>query len=129
MPDLLVPVSPGELIDRLTIQDIKAARFEDPGKRVRAAEVRTDLRRIWNEWIKAREDPPPYPLVFLMAKLKVVNEAIWLAEDECRIDGLTDEEFGAISRQSHDLNEERFQIKRDIDLSFGTKSQEDKSYI
>ena len=124
MPDLLVPVSPGELIDRLTIQQIKVDNFPAGEKRDRAVRHLNQLQEI----AKALGDRP-ISFVFLMAKLKACNEAIWLAEDGCRFEGLSDEEFGQVSRHSHDLNEERFNLKRAIDLAFGAELQEDKSYL
>lgn len=119
-----MPVTPGELIDRLTIQQIKADRFPHGEKLDRAI---THLDQLME--IAATLGEKPQAFVFLMAKLKACNEAIWLAEDGCRVDGLTDQEFGSISRHAHDLNEERFQLKRSIDLAFGAELQEDKSYL
>ncbi len=124
MPDLFVPVTPGELIDRLTIQQIKVERFPSGEKRVRAICHLNQLQEI-----ATGIGVKPQAFVYLMAKLKLCNEEIWLAEDGCRIDGLTDEEFGSISRRAHTLNEERFELKRAIDLSFGADLQEDKSYL
>lgn len=118
-----MPVTPGELIDRLTIQQIKVDNFPAGEKRDRAIRHLNQLQEI----AKVLDDRP-LSFTFLMAKLKVVNEAIWLFEDECRFQGLSDEEFGQISRHSHELNEERFELKRSIDLAFGAELQEDKSY-
>jgi hypothetical protein len=118
-----VPVTPGELIDRLTIQQIKVERFPEGEKRDRAVQHLNQLQEIAKVL-----DERPICFAFLMAKLKACNEAIWVAEDGCRIDGLTDQEFGRISRHSHELNEERFTLKRQINEAFGAEQQEDKSY-
>ena len=119
-----MPVTPGELIDRLTIQQIKADRFPLGEKRGRAIRHLNQLIKI-----AAQLDEKPRSFTFLFAKLKACNEAIWSAEDDCRVGGLTDNEFGSISRHAHDLNEERFELKRSIDLAFEAELQEDKSYI
>jgi hypothetical protein len=121
---LLVPVTPGELIDRITIQQIKVDRFPSGEKLDRAIRHLDQLMEIY----AGMEGEKPINLTYLFAKLKACNEALWLAEDGCRIDGLTDEEFGRISRHSHSLNEERFELKRAIDLALGAELQEDKSY-
>jgi hypothetical protein len=118
-----VPVTPGELIDRLTIQQIKVARFPEGEKRERAR-AHADMLAALYDGLPDK----PIKLTYYMARLMACNEAIWLAEDGCRIDGLTDQEFGRISRHSHELNEERFTLKRQINEAFGAEQQEDKSY-
>src|SRR5882762_5477012 len=77
---LTVKISPGELLDKLTILEIKAARIEDPAKR---ENVRRELDSLRSEWAAA---PPPSPEVReLVAELKTINTALWEIEDGIRL--------------------------------------------
>lgn len=118
-----MPVTPGELIDRLTIQQIKVDRFLSGEKLDRAIQHLNQLMEI-----AALLEEKPINFAFLFAKLKACNEAIWLAEDDCRAAGLDAAAFGRISRHSHNLNEERFHLKRQINDAFEVQTTEEKSY-
>lgn len=123
---LLTPVSPGELIDKLTILDIKSERMTDAAKLANVQRESELLERVWRgsglETEAVRE---------LRAQLKRVNEKLWVIEDEIR-----DEEraarFGArfieLARAVYVTNDERAAIKKTINQVLGSEIVEEKSY-
>ena len=124
--ELLTPVSPGELLDKLTILDIKAERIDDAEKRSNVQHERQVLEEVWDEAnLETRET------VRLRAELKRVNEALWEIEDAIR-----DEErarrfgdrFIELARAVYVTNDERAALKKAINSELGSKIVEEKSY-
>ncbi len=79
MNEIQIPISPGELLDKITILQIKAERIGDP---VKVANVKTELdmlSKIWNETVEADAE-----ITALTAELKSINEALWEIEDDIR---------------------------------------------
>src|SRR3970040_1880085 len=79
MKDILVPISPGELLDKITILRIKAARMTDAAK---VANVRLELsllERTWRDWVGASTD-----VATDEQALQAVNERLWAIEDAIR---------------------------------------------
>ena len=76
---ILIPVAPGELLDKITILRIKVLRIEDPGKRANAA---TELAML--EEVQAKDVLASDQLDSLEIALGVVNEALWEIEDAVR---------------------------------------------
>jgi hypothetical protein len=126
MSTIAVPVSYGELIDKLTILEIKAARIADPGK---LANVRTELELLDRTW---RADPlARRDIADLRAALRVVNERLWVIEDEIRIKEKRQEfdaEFIRLARSVYFENDERARVKRAINERLGSTLVEEKSY-
>ncbi|MDA0341266.1 MAG: hypothetical protein O3B74_06670 [Proteobacteria bacterium] len=79
MEPILIPVAPGELLDKITILRIKVLRIEDPGKRANAA---TELAML--EEVQARDVLASDQLTDLETDLSAVNEALWEIEDAIR---------------------------------------------
>ena len=123
---LLVPVSPGELLDKITILRIKAARIADPAK---LANVRTELEileRTWRESAFARGDVSADE-----AALQAVNERLWDIEDRIRDKERAkafDAEFVELARSVYVENDERAVVKKRINLALGSTIVEEKSY-
>lgn len=123
---LLTPVSPGELLDKLTILDIKSERIKDSAKLINVERERELLEQVWRdsglETEVVRE---------LRSRLKAVNETLWVIEDDIR-----DEErsgrFGArfveLARAVYVTNDERAAIKKSINQVLGSEIVEEKSY-
>ena len=118
---LLVPVSLGELIDKITILEIKT-------EKITKLEA---LRNIEKELEALRRVSRPEIELHLVKELKQVNEDIWNFEDEIRICE-RDQDFGemfvGVTRSVHLLNEKRATIKRNINNRYNSEIKEEKSY-
>jgi hypothetical protein len=79
MKDILVPVSPGEMLDKITILRIKAARMSDATKVANVKHELTLLEKTWKDSGAAAVDLGPEE-----ANLTRVNEALWVIEDDIR---------------------------------------------
>jgi len=126
MKDILVPISPGELLDKITILRIKAARIEDASKR---ANVRLELELLEQTW---RTGVPNATTTLADQRaLQAVNESLWDIEDEIR-DKEAAQQFDArfieLARTVYVTNDERAAIKRRINLALGSRIVEEKSY-
>jgi hypothetical protein len=120
------PVAIGELIDKITILEIKVERFTDAAKRKNVVAELSMLR--------ARRDqavPQSPRLDALGARLKAVNERIWELEDSIR-DCERRADFGpafvAVARSIYRTNDERAAVKRRINVALGSDLIEEKSY-
>ena len=123
--ELLVPVSYGELLDKIAILQIKSERMRDPAK---LANVRNELSALEKTWMA---HPAAGGVAKLRADLKAVNERLWVIEDDIRIkekDKAFDEEFVRLARAVYFENYERARIKKDINLALGSTYVEEKSY-
>jgi hypothetical protein len=124
--DILVPISPGELIDKLTILQIKSARMTDAAK---LANVRAELAALEATWRASS-----YAAVDIddeWAALKRINEKLWVVEDELREKERKktfDPEFIELARAVYFTNDERAAVKRQINVKLGSKLIEEKSY-
>ncbi len=120
------PVAIGELIDKITILEIKAERFTDAAKRKNVAAELSMLR--------ARRDqvvPQSPQLDALGALLKAVNERIWELEDsirDCERRSDFGPDFVAVARSIYRTNDERAAVKRQINVALGSDLIEEKSY-
>jgi len=121
-----VPIATGELIDKITILEIKAARFSDANK---IANVRAELALLCERRASTLSSGPV--LDRLAARLKAINERIWGLEDEIR-DCERRQDFGAafvaVARSIYRTNDERAVVKREINEATGSKLIEEKSY-
>ena len=123
---ILIEVAPGELIDKLTILEIKQANIADPAKR----------RNIDHEYAVLQQalaqSVPPVPgLDALTAALKAVNQELWRIEDEIR-DHERAGDFGAgfiaLARAVYHTNDRRAALKRRINELLDSPILEEKSY-
>jgi hypothetical protein len=126
MVELLVPISPGELIDKITILEIKSQRMTDAAK---LHNVRTELSLLSDTW-KAS----PYSATDIGAEwaaLRDVNGKLWDIEDHIRDKeraGLFDAGFIELARAVYVTNDERAAIKKKINTKLGSALVEEKSY-
>ncbi|MGY0634397.1 DUF6165 family protein [Luteimonas sp. A478] len=126
MPEVQVPVSFGELLDKIAILQIKSERMQDPGKLANVRRELSALEKTWMAHPAAGRD-----VVRLRADLKSVNERLWEIEDEIRLQekaGAFDEEFVRLARSVYFENDERARIKKEINLALGSSFVEEKSY-
>ena len=126
MSVISVPISYGELIDKITILEIKSAQMSDPSK---LANVRAELDLLNKTW--ASDDASRTNIADARARLKTVNEDLWEIEDRIRLKEKArafDIEFIELARSVYFRNDERAKIKREINLALGSKLVEEKSY-
>ncbi|GGZ61713.1 hypothetical protein GCM10008101_14800 [Lysobacter xinjiangensis] len=126
MSEILVPVSFGELLDKIAILQIKSERMKDETK---LANVRKELVALEKTWMA--HPAAGHDIVQLRAQLKAVNERLWEIEDDIRVkekQQAFDAEFIRLARAVYFENDERARIKKDINLALGSSYVEEKSY-
>lgn len=120
------PVSYGELIDKVTILQIKSERMTDPAKLANVRDELQLLTSLWNADAVSRTD-----IAAERATLKHVNESLWEIEDEIRVkerEQAFDERFIELARAVYRTNDKRAAVKRAINLKLGSLLVEEKSY-
>jgi hypothetical protein len=125
-PSVTIKVSPGELLDKLTILRIKAERIADPAKLAHVRAELAVLERAWQEAVSESE-----AVVGLRAELIAVNESLWEAEDgvrKCEVAGDRGVRFVEVARSIYRGNDERAAIKRRVNDLLGAVWQEQKAY-
>lgn len=123
---IAVPVSFGELIDKITILEIKAEHIADAAK---LANVRNELDLLNETW--AGSEASRTDIADERGRLKQVNEALWDIEDRIRLKEKAqafDADFVALARSVYFRNDERSVVKREINLKLGSQLVEEKSY-
>ena len=126
MNEIKVPISPGELLDKITILRIKSKRMSDPAK---VANVRLELRVLEETW-----GASAFASIDLKADIGAllrVNERLWVIEDDIRDKERAqafDAEFIRLARAVYIDNDERAAIKRRINTTLGSTLVEEKSY-
>src|SRR5439155_13977923 len=124
--DIQVPVSVGELIDKITILEIKSERIANPAQ---LANVRCELAAL--QAVCRNHGLDRSPLLKQVSALKGVNLKIWDVEDairECEARGAFTDRFIDLARSIYRLNDERARIKKAINLASGSRYIEEKSY-
>jgi hypothetical protein len=123
---ILIPLAPGELIDKITILKIKSERMSDPEK---LANVSRELELLRQEQSRHIADDPQ--ITEMQTRLEEVNGRIWDLEDVIR-DCDRNKDFGELfldtARKIYRTNDERAAIKKQINLHLGSQIVEEKSY-
>jgi hypothetical protein len=126
MENILVPVSPGEVLDKITILEIKSERMTDPEK---VANVRVELELLRETWAQAVQEDEVVRR--LHDALKEINEKLWEIEDDIRDKERVkefDERFVELARAVYFTNDRRSQVKKELNLHLGSQIIEEKSY-
>ena len=126
MSEILVPVSFGELLDKIAILQIKSERMSDAAK---LANVRNELAALETTW--AAHPAAAQDIAALRADLKAVNERLWVIEDDIRLKEKAqafDAAFVRLARSVYFENDTRARVKKDINLALGSAYVEEKSY-
>ena len=126
MSTILTPVSIGELVDKITILQIKAERITDAAK---LANVRTELDGLLPLWETQRSARPA--LAELMTQLKGINQRMWDIQDALRdkeAAQVFDDEFITLARGVYGTNGERIVVKNQINQVAGSTLVEEKQY-
>ncbi|MFK7955075.1 MAG: DUF6165 family protein [Lysobacterales bacterium] len=126
MSTVSVPVSYGELLDKITILEIKSDRISQPDRLENVRRELTLLTQVWeqmgakvNEVSEAR------------SRLKTVNTSLWDIEDKIRLKEASntfDERFVELARAVYVTNDRRAAIKKEINIALGSELVEEKSY-
>lgn len=127
MDHVMVPISIGELFDKISILVIKSERITDQNK---LANVTIELELLQKIADGILADAPP-SLAGLLTELREINEAIWDAENvvrECDKLGRFDENFVQTARTTYGNNDRRASAKRKINMLLGSTVMEEKSH-
>lgn len=125
-----IPVSVGELIDRISILRLKRARIRDPQKLANVISELDHLEAIRDRTIGSLADAPPQ-VRQRVAELDEANRRIWDVEDELRLlerVGDFGPRFVNAARQVYRLNDERHRLKRALSEDYGSAILEEKSH-
>ncbi len=126
MENIHVPVSPGEVLDKITILEIKSERMNDPEK---VANVKVELGLLLETWATSVSEDRV--INDLHAQLKEINETLWEIEDDIRDMERAkefDERFIELARSVYFTNDRRSQVKKELNLHLGSEILEEKSY-
>lgn len=121
-----VPISPGELLDKISILEIKSERIDDPLKRANVERELDLLTGLWHS-----EAAETSEITAQRGELKTLNEKLWGIEDEIR-DCEREADFGSrfveLARSVYKTNDQRAALKRRINEALGSTILEEKSY-
>ena len=121
-----VPVSPGEVLDKITILEIKSERISDPDKLVNVNRELELLQASWQKFVAVDDD-----VRRIHAKLKAINEDLWEIEDDIR-DKERAREFDVrlieLARSVYVTNDRRADAKKELNVYLGSEMVEEKSY-
>ena len=126
MNKILVEVSVGELLDKISILEIKQEKIKDPEKLKFISDERSILKDQLDNNVKSDEK-----LNILFQSLKNINAKLWVIEDDkrlCEKNSDFTENFIKLSRDVHFLNDDRAKIKLEINNHTGSKIKEIKAY-
>jgi hypothetical protein len=120
-----IPVSIGELVDKLTILEIKLSNVSSQDKKVNLENEFNELKSVFENNIPSEKIQKYYQ------ELLVINKKLWKIEDDIRIlekQKLFNEEFIELARSVYVTNDERFEIKNTINSLMGSNIKEEKLY-
>ena len=126
MNKILVEVSVGELLDKISILEIKQEKIKDPAKLKFINEEHSILKNQLNSNVKSDQK-----LSELFESLKQINAKLWVIEDDkrkCEKEKDFTDSFVKLSRDVHFLNDDRAKIKLEINNHTGSKIKEIKEY-
>ena len=126
MDIIQVPVSPGEVLDKITILEIKSERISDAGK---LANVKRELELLQAAWLQSVEEDETVHRIH--SKLKTINEALWEIEDDIRDKERArefDQVFIDLARSVYVTNDQRAEAKKELNVYLGSEIVEEKSY-
>ena len=126
MNKILVEVSVGELLDKISILEIKQEKIKDPEKLKFISDEHSVLKDQLDKNVKSDDE-----LNNLFQSLKEINSKLWVIEDDkrqCEKDKDFTEKFIKLSRDVHFLNDDRAKIKLEINNYTGSKIKEIKEY-
>ena len=121
-----VPISPGELVDKITILEIKKEFIVDSNKLKNINYEYNLLMKIYNHDVSKTDG-----VDVLKTKLKNINLSLWKIEDDirdCERDKIFDNTFVELARSVYFTNDKRSKVKLEINLLLNSSLVEEKSY-
>ena len=126
MNQILIPISPGELLDKITILEIKSERIASAEKKANVNNELEMLNTVWNNSVTADSE-----IKSLRVEMKKINETLWDIEDDIR-DEERDKRFEArfieLARSVYVTNDLRADVKKRINIYLKSDIVEEKSY-
>ncbi len=126
MDNINIPISPSELLDKITILEIKMVQINDASKLKNIENELQLLSKIWDQFCTNNE-----ALNLLKQELKERNKNLWDIEDQIRIKESNkefDSDFIELARSVYFENDKRANTKRKINTLLGSELIEEKSY-
>jgi len=126
MNQILIPISPGELLDKITILEIKSARITSAEKKANVNNELGMLNKIWGDAVTQDTE-----IISMRAELKSINENLWDIEDDIRDEERGkrfSEKFIELARSVYVTNDLRADVKKRINLHLKSDIVEEKSY-
>ncbi|NIP17310.1 MAG: hypothetical protein GWM87_03485 [Xanthomonadales bacterium] len=126
MEQIQVPISPGELLDKITILEIKSERMTDAEKLANVRRELALLNETWSATVRMDET-----VKRIHNELKTINEALWEIEDDIRDKERVkefDERFVELARSVYFTNDKRADAKKELNIYLGSEIVEEKSY-
>ena len=126
MNKIIIEVSIGELLDKISILEIKQEKIKDPEKLKFISDEHAVLKDQLNKNVKSNDE-----IEKLFQSLKEINAKLWVIEDDkrlCEKEKDFTEKFIKLSRDVHFLNDDRAKIKLEINNHTGSKIKEIKEY-
>jgi len=126
MKQILIPISPGELLDKITILEIKSERIESAEKKANVNKELNMLNEVWNAAVTEDND-----IKSMRAEMKSINETLWVIEDDIRDeerDKRFESRFIGLARSVYVTNDQRADVKKRINLYLKSDIVEEKSY-
>ncbi len=126
MNKIIVEVSVGELLDKISILEIKQEKIKDPNKLKFIEDEYSILKEQLDANVKSTSE-----IKKLYKSLKEINSKLWVIEDDkrlCEKEKKFDEKFIKLSRDVHFLNDERARVKLEINTLMNSNIKEIKEY-
>ena len=126
MNQILIPISPGELLDKITILEIKSERIASAEKKANVNNELEMLNTVWRDSVT--EDAE---IAAMRNEMKKINETLWDIEDDIRDeerDKRFEKQFIELARSVYVTNDQRADVKKRINLYLKSDIVEEKSY-
>jgi len=126
MNQILIPISPGELLDKITILEIKSEQISSPEKKANVDKELSMLNKVWTDAVVEDSE-----IKTIRAELKSINETLWDIEDDIRDEERGkrfSERFIELARSVYVTNDLRADAKKRINLHLKSDIVEEKSY-
>ena len=124
--NILIPISPGELLDKITILEIKSERIDSVEKKSHVNKELELLTTVWRDAVSEDAD-----LTAMRDELKSINESLWVIEDDIREEERSKrfgDRFIELARSVYVTNDQRANVKKRVTLHLNSEIVEEKSY-
>jgi len=126
MKQITIPISPGELLDKITILEIKSERISDADKKANVNNELAMLNKVWADAVIEDDD-----IKAMRTEMKNINETLWDIEDDVRDeerDKRFEDRFIELARSVYVTNDQRADVKKRINVYLKSDIVEEKSY-